>query len=178
MTVSRLAERCDGQRWLSFAAVAGGANPPSAPDVRCRSVSPPPLPVYHGLEFIEFAASAAEAQRLGQHLQALGFSTRKPPLQTGDAVAQRRARIVINHQPHSWADHFINATGIALRDGAAGRAQRVACRPRPRWGMPPAGRRRAERNADPGDLRPDGSLIYLIDAGRLSTSAIFICVMA
>ncbi len=26
------------QRWLSFAAVAGGANPPSAPDVRCRSV--------------------------------------------------------------------------------------------------------------------------------------------
>lgn len=33
-------------------------------------------------------------------------------------------------------------------------------------GMPPAGRRRAERNADPGDLRPDGSLIYLIDAGE------------
>lgn len=32
--------------------------------------------------------------------------------------------------------------------------------------MPPAGRRRAERNADPGDLRPDGSLIYLIDAGE------------
>ncbi len=35
--------------------------------------SPPPLPVYQGLEFIEFAVSAAEAQRLGQHLQALGF---------------------------------------------------------------------------------------------------------
>lgn len=33
-------------------------------------------------------------------------------------------------------------------------------------GYATAGRRRAERNADPGDLRPDGSLIYLIDAGE------------
>ncbi len=98
-----------------------------------------------------------------------GFSARgKPPLQTGDAVAQRRG--ADRHQPSAaqLGRPFLSTPrGIALRDGAAGRAQRVACRPRPRAGVcHPAGRRRAERNADPGDLRPDGSLIYLIDAGE------------
>lgn len=39
--------------------------------------SPPPLPVYHGLEFIEFAASAAEAQRLGNICRRWVFSTRE-----------------------------------------------------------------------------------------------------
>ncbi len=113
--------------------------------------SPPPLPVYQGLEFIEFAASAAEASA------GAGFSARgKPPLQTGDAVAQRRG--ADRHQPSAaqLGRPFLSTPrGIALRDGAAGRAQRVACRPRPRAGVCHlAGRRRAERNADPGDLRP------------------------
>lgn len=87
--------------------------------------SPPPLPVYHGLE-------------------------------TGDAVAQRRG--ADRHQPSAaqLGRPFLSTPrGIALRDGAAGRAERVACRPRPRAGVCHlAGRRRAERNADPGDLRP------------------------
>lgn len=39
--------------------------------------SPPPLPVYHGLEFIEFAASAAEAQRPGNICRRWVFSTRE-----------------------------------------------------------------------------------------------------
>ena len=78
------------------------------------------------------------------------------------------ARIVINHQPHSWADHFINATGYRSARWRCGssRARRLSPAPA-RWGVCHlAGRRRAERNADPGDLRPDGSLIYLIDAGE------------
>ncbi|MBH8308848.1 hypothetical protein I8Q49_21175, partial [Acinetobacter baumannii] len=64
--------------------------------------SPPPLPVYHGLEFIEFAASAAEAQRLGQHLQALGFQ-HEGSHRSRQVTLWRNggARIVINHQPHS-----------------------------------------------------------------------------
>ena len=101
--------------------------------------SPPPLPVYHGLEFIEFAASAAEAQRAWATSAGAGFSARgKPPLQTGDAVAQRRARIVINHQPHSWADHFINATGYRSARWRCGSSTARRLSPAPaRWGMPP-----------------------------------------
>ncbi|AKR83381.1 TPA: TIM barrel protein [Klebsiella pneumoniae] len=77
--------------------------------------SPPPLPVYHGLEFIEFAASAAEAQRLGQHLQALGFQ-HEGSHRSRQVTLWRNggARIVINHQPHSWADHFYQRHGVSL----------------------------------------------------------------
>ncbi len=47
--------------------------------------SPPPLPVYHGLEFIEFAASVAEAQRRGSICRLWVFSTR-------EATAPNRSR--------------------------------------------------------------------------------------
>ena len=126
--------------------------------------SPPPLPVYHGLEFIEFAASAAERAR--NICRRWVFSTR----------SHRSRQVTLWRNGGRGSSSTISRTagptilstprGIALRDGAAGRAQRVACRPRPRAGYATAGRRRAERNADPGDLRPDGSLIYLIDAGE------------
>lgn len=98
-----------------------------------------------------------------------GFSARgKPPLQTGDAVAQRRG--ADRHQPSAaqLGRPFLSTPrGIALRDGAAGRAQRVACRPRPRAGV-------CHRQGDAGPnetpipaiCAPDGSLIYLIDAGE------------
>ncbi len=103
--------------------------------------SPPPLPVYHGLEFIEFAASAAEAQRLGQHLQALGFQ-HEGSHRSRQVTLWRNggARIVINHQPHSWADHFINATGYRSARWRCGssRARRLSPAPA-RWGMPRQG---------------------------------------
>ncbi len=172
----------DGQRWLSFAAVAGGANPPSAPDVRCRSV---------------FTAAAAGLSRAGVYRvcrqrrrgaapgatsAGAGFSARgKPPLQTGDAVAQRRG--ADRHQPSAaqLGRPFLSTPrGIALRDGAAGRAERVACRPRPRAGVCLPGRatpgrtkRRSRRSAP-----PTAALSISSTPGRLSTSAIFICVMA
>ncbi len=179
MTVSRLAERRDGQRWLSFAAVAGGQTRRRLPTCDADLFSPPPLPVYHGLEFIEFAASAAEAQRTGNICRRWVFSTRKPPLQTGDAVAQRRG--ADRHQPSAaqLGRPFLSTPrGIALRDGAAGRAQRVACRPRPRAGVchgratPGRTKRRSRRSA------PTAALSISSTPGRLSTSAIFICVMA
>ena len=129
--------------------------------------SPPPLPVYHGLEFIEFAASAAEAQRPGNICRRWVFSTRKPPLQTGDAVAQRRG--ADRHQPSAaqlgrpfYQRHGVSLCAMALRvEHSASLVARARA-----LGYATAGRRRAERNADPGDLRPDGSLIYLIDAGE------------
>ncbi len=101
--------------------------------------SPPPLPVYHGLEFIEFAASAAEAQRLGQHLQALGFQ-HEGSHRSRQVTLWRNggARIVINHQPHSWADHFINATGYRSARWRCGSSTARRLSPAPaRWGMPP-----------------------------------------
>ncbi|STT48192.1 4-hydroxyphenylpyruvate dioxygenase [Klebsiella pneumoniae] len=183
MTVFRASPNgATAQRWLSFAAVAGGANPPSAPDVRCRSV---------------FTAAAAGLSRAGVYRvcrqrrrgaapgatsAGAGFSARgKPPLQTGDAVAQRRG--ADRHQPSAaqLGRPFLSTPrGIALRDGAAGRAQRVACRPRPRAGVchlagatPGRTKRRSRRSAP-----PTAALSISSTPGRLSTSAIFICVMA
>ncbi|SQC36524.1 4-hydroxyphenylpyruvate dioxygenase [Klebsiella pneumoniae] len=144
--------------------------------------SPPPLPVYHGLEFIEFAASAAEAQRLGQHLQALGFQ-HEGSHRSRQVTLWRNggARIVINHQPHSWADHFYQRHGVSLCAMAlrVEHSASLVARARALGVCHLAGRRRAERNADPGDLRPRRQP-YLSHRtpGRLSTSAIFICVMA
>ncbi|STV33700.1 4-hydroxyphenylpyruvate dioxygenase [Klebsiella pneumoniae subsp. ozaenae] len=144
--------------------------------------SPPPLPVYQGLEFIEFAASAAEAQRLGQHLQALGFSARgKPPLQTGDAVAQRRGRGSSSTISRTAGPTiFINATGYRSARWRCGSSTARRLSPAPaRWGMPPGratpGRtkRRSRRSAP-----PTAALSISSTPGRLSTSAIFICVMA
>ncbi len=121
--------------------------------------SPPPLPVYHGLEFIEFAASAAEAQR-GATSAGAGFSARG---------SHRSRQVTLWRNGGRGSSSTISRTagptilstprGIALRDGAAGRAQRVACRPRPRAGVcHRAGRRRAERNADPAICAPTAAL--------------------
>ncbi|STT16244.1 4-hydroxyphenylpyruvate dioxygenase [Klebsiella pneumoniae] len=119
--------------------------------------SPPPLPVYHGLEFIEFAASAAEAQRLGQHLQALGFQ-HEGSHRSRQVTLWRNggARIVINHQPHSWADHFYQRHGYRSARWRCGSSTARRLSPAPaRWGMPPGratpGRtkRRSRRSAPP-----------------------------
>ncbi len=131
--------------------------------------SPPPLPVYHGLEFIEFAASAAEAQRLGQHLQALGFQ-HEGSHRSRQVTLWRNggARIVINHQPHSWADHFYQRHGVSLCAMALRVEQSASLVARARALGYATGR------ATPGRTKrrslaicaPDGSLIYLIDAGE------------
>ncbi len=157
----------DGYRsllWLESKPAVG------SPTCDADLFSPPPLPVYHGLEFIEFAASAAEAQRLGQHLQALGFqhegSHHSRQVTLWRRTAGRGSSSTISRT--GWGRPFLSTPrGIALRDGAAGRAQRVACRPRPRAGVCHlAGRRRAEQTPIPAICAPDGSLIYLMSAGE------------
>ncbi|MFO6285265.1 4-hydroxyphenylpyruvate dioxygenase, partial [Pseudomonas aeruginosa] len=65
-----------------------------------------------GLEVVALAASAAEARRLGQHLQALGFQ-HEGSHRSRQVTLWRNggARIGINHQPNSWADHFYQHHG-------------------------------------------------------------------
>ncbi len=110
-----------------------------------------------------------------------GFSARgKPPLQTGDAVAQRRG--ADRHQPSTaqLGRPFLSTPRVSLCAMALRVEHSASLVARARAGVCHlAGRRRAERNADPGDLRPRRQP-YLSHRrrGRLSTSAIFICVMA
>ncbi len=143
--------------------------------------SPPPLPVYHGLEFIEFAASAAEAQRLGQHLQALGFQ-HEGSHRSRQVTLWRNggARIVINHQPHSWADHFYQRHGVslcamALRvEHSASLVARARALGYATW----QGDAGPNETPIPAICAPTAALSISSTPGRLSTSAIFICVMA
>ncbi len=107
------------------------------------------------------------------------FSTRKPPLQTGDAVAQRRG--ADRHQPSAaqlgrpfYQRHGVSLCAMALRvEHSASLVARARA-----LGYATAGRRRAERNADPAICAPTAALSISSTPGRLSTSAIFICVMA
>lgn len=72
-------------------------------------------PDYLGLEFIEFAASPAEAQALGQRLSQLGFC-QEGRHRSKQVVLWRNggARAIVNYQPHSWADHFHQRHGVSL----------------------------------------------------------------
>ncbi len=78
------------------------------------------------------------------------------------------ARIVINHQPHSWADHFYQRHGVSLCAMAlrVDRSAPIVARARAlgyaTWqGDAGPNERRSRRSAP-----PDGSLIYLIEAGE------------
>ncbi len=95
------------------------------------------------------------------------FSTRKPPLQTGDAVAQRRG--ADRHQPSAaqLGRPFLStprgiACAMALRvEHSASLVARARALGYATGRATPG---RTKRRS--GDLRPDGSLIYLIDAGE------------
>ncbi len=108
----------DGQRWLSFRCCGWRSKtrrrPRRAMPIcfhrrRCRSIT--------GCEFIEFAASAAEAQHWGQHLCRRWVFQHEGSHRSKQVTLWRNggARIVIDHQPHSWADHFYQRHGVSLR---------------------------------------------------------------
>ena len=111
----------------------------------------------------------AEAQRLGQHLQALGFQ-HEGSHRSKQVTLWRNggARIVINHQPHSWADHFYQRHGVslcamALRvDSSAPIVARARALGYATW----QGDAGPNETPIPAICAPDGSLIYLIDAGE------------
>lgn len=130
--------------------------------------NPARLPVCAGLEFIEFAASPAQASELGQRLTQLGFAeegthrTKRVSLWRNGG-----ARVVVNAQPHSWADHFHQRHGVSLCAMALRVSQSAAIVERARaygyatW----QGDAGPNESPIPAICAPDGSLIYLIETG-------------
>ena len=138
------------------------------PESRAPLFAPVELPLYAGLEFIEFAAAPAQAGELGQTLAQLGFA------EEGSHRSKRvslwrngGARVVVNAQPHSWADHFHQRHGVSLCAMALRVSQSAAIVERARaygyatW----QGDAGPNESPIPAVCAPDGSLIYLIEMG-------------
>lgn len=128
----------------------------------------PELPEYAGLEFIEFAANPAEAKGLGQRLAQLGFAEEGTHRSKRVSLWRNgRARVVVNAQPHSWADHFHQRHGVSLCAMALRVSQSEAIVERARaysyatW----QGDAGPNESPIPAICAPDGSLIYLIEVG-------------
>ena len=94
--------------------------------------SPPALPHYDGLEFIEFAASPAESDALSASAsRGMGFTL------AGQSAVQSSVALRSNggaqsddqlSNRHSWADHFSSASRrLAVRNGATGERPRTGC---------------------------------------------------
>lgn len=138
------------------------------PESRAPLFSPAELPLYAGLEFIEFAATPAQAGELGHRLTQLGFA--EEGTHRSKRVALWRnggARVVVNAQPHSWADHFHQRHGVSLCAMALRVSQSAAIGERARalgyatW----QGDAGPNESPIPAVCAPDGSLIYLIEMG-------------
>ena len=138
------------------------------PESRAPLFSSAELPHYAGLEFIEFAATPAQAGELGHRLTQLGFA--EEGTHRSKRVALWRnggARVVVNAQPHSWADHFHQRHGVSLCAMALRVSQSAAIVERARalgyatW----QGDAGPNESPIPAVCAPDGSLIYLIEMG-------------
>ncbi|XXD09350.1 bifunctional sugar phosphate isomerase/epimerase/4-hydroxyphenylpyruvate dioxygenase family protein [Klebsiella sp. R445] len=130
--------------------------------------APPALPQYLGLEFIEFAASPSEAKALGERLTQLGFCQQGRHRSKQVALWRNGgARAIVNYQPHSWADHFHQRHGASLCAMALRVSHSAAIVERARaygyatW----QGDAGPNESPIPAICAPDGSLIYLIEAG-------------
>ncbi|WP_434669407.1 bifunctional sugar phosphate isomerase/epimerase/4-hydroxyphenylpyruvate dioxygenase family protein [Klebsiella sp. B345] len=130
--------------------------------------APAALPQYLGLEFIEFAASPSEAQALGERLTQLGFCQQGRHRSKQVALWRNGgARAIVNYQPHSWADHFHQRHGVSLCAMALRVSHSAAIVERARaygyatW----QGDAGPNESPIPAICAPDGSLIYLIEAG-------------
>jgi len=138
------------------------------PESRAPLFAPVELPLYAGLEFIEFAAAPAQAGELGQTLAQLGFAEEgSHRSKRGSLWRNGGARVVVNAQPHSWADHFHQRHGVSLCAMALRVSQSAAIVERARaygyatW----QGDAGPNESPIPAVCAPDGSLIYLIEVG-------------
>ncbi|MGG8293091.1 bifunctional sugar phosphate isomerase/epimerase/4-hydroxyphenylpyruvate dioxygenase family protein [Klebsiella sp. 141130] len=130
--------------------------------------SPPALPRYDGLEFIEFAASPAESIALGQRLTQLGFKLQGKHRSKQVALWRNgEARVIVNAQSHSWADHFHQRHGISLCAMAlrVNRSAPVVERARAYGYATWQGDAGPNESSIPAVCAPDGSLIYLVETG-------------
>lgn len=138
------------------------------PDTPADLFSAPAIPAFHEPEFLEFATSPAEADKLGTSLKRMGFQkhgmhrSKKVSLWTNG-----EARVVINHQPHSWADHFWQRHGVSLCAIALRVSQSAPVIARAKaYGYPTwQGDAGPNESTIPAVCAPDGSLIYLVEEG-------------
>lgn len=125
-----------------------------------------PLLAWQGMEFIEFAASPAEAKKLGTMLSGMHFHP--AGMHRSKQVALWRngdARVIINAQPHSWADHFYQRHGVSLCAMAlrVSDSAPIIARARDYGYSTWQGDVGPNESAIPAVCAPDGSLIYLVD---------------
>lgn len=128
----------------------------------------PTLPEYHGPEFIEFTASPGEAKKLGESLSQLGFHQQGTHRSKKVSLWQNGgARVIVNHQPHSWADHFwqrhgVSLCAIALRVSSS---EAIISRAKAYGYATWLGDVGPNESTIPAVCAPDGSLLYLVEEG-------------
>jgi 4-hydroxyphenylpyruvate dioxygenase len=130
------------------------------------ATSLPALPVFTGIEFVEFAVDDASGRRLGETLRGLGFHyAGRHKSKSVDLFRQGRINLILNSEPDSAAaEHFQfhgpSVCAMAFRvDDAARAVRRAEALLSPAWHEPIGpGERRI-----PGIRAPDGTLIYLIE---------------
>jgi 4-hydroxyphenylpyruvate dioxygenase len=132
---------------------------------RVELFDPPPAPVIHGLEFVEFAVDDAAAHALATVLSMLGFRrTGRHRSKNVSLYAQGGIHLVLNAEPNSFASaHYAQHgpsicaicldTDDALR--AVNRATSLHC---PRF----EGKIGPRELHIPAVRAPDGSLVYFI----------------
>ena len=128
--------------------------------------NPAPLPTFNGTEFIEFAASPAEAKKLSAMLEGMGF--RLAGMHRSKQVAlwnNGGARVIINYQPYSWADHFYQRHGVSLCAMAlrVSESAPIIARAKAYGYATWQGDVGPNESAIPAVCAPDGSLVYLVD---------------
>ncbi|HDG1680936.1 TPA: sugar phosphate isomerase/epimerase and 4-hydroxyphenylpyruvate domain-containing protein [Kluyvera ascorbata] len=124
------------------------------------------LPTYQGTEFIEFAASPAEAKKLSAMLSGMGFTLAGMHRSKQVALwSNGGARVIINYQPHSWADHFYQRHGVSLCAMAlrVSASAPIVARAKAYGYATWQGEVGPNESAIPAVCAPDGSLIYLVE---------------
>lgn len=133
---------------------------------RVALLDPPPVPQLTGWSFIEFAADAVTAQRLGDFLAATGFERiGRHRSKAVDLWGQGEVRVVLNREDESFARSYFglhgpSACAVALgttdAPAALARAEAFGC-------QRVAGRVGANELTIPAVRAPDGSLVYFFD---------------
>lgn len=124
------------------------------------------LPTFKDIEFIEFAASPAEAKKLGVMLNGMGFQLAGMHRSKQVALwSNGGARVIINYQPYSWADHFYQRHGVSLCAMAlrVSASAPIVARARAYGYATWQGEVGPNESTIPAVRAPDGSLVYLVD---------------
>lgn len=148
---------------LQDAALLAGS---AADQARQALTTATPLPVYGGVEFLEFAVDADHAQRLAAWFAQLGFEqagehrSKKVSLYRNQGV-----NLILNEEPNSFAHAYFSAHGPSLCAVAyrVSEAQPLLSRARDFQYTSYEGRVGPNENKIPALRAPDGSLIYLVE---------------